>query len=47
MNGVEWNLTPRNRERFTQNLSGFRRELNTNSISLVPLAADYGLDAMF
>jgi len=47
MNGVEWNLLPRNRERFTQNLSAFKRELNTNSISLVPLAADYGLDAMF
>ncbi|GAB5593863.1 hypothetical protein Unana1_08763 [Umbelopsis nana] len=47
MNGVEWNLVPRNRERFTQNLSAFRRELNSNSISLVPLTADYGLDAMF
>lgn len=47
MNGVEWNLMPRNRERFSQNLSAFRRELNSNSISLVPVAADYGVDAMF
>lgn len=47
MNGVEWNLMPRNRERFSQNLSAFRRELNSNSISLVPIAADYGVDAMF
>ncbi|KAG2176377.1 hypothetical protein INT43_005611 [Umbelopsis isabellina] len=47
MNGVEWNLTHRNRERFTQNLSAFRREMNTNSISLVPISADYGMDAMF
>ncbi|KAI7902274.1 armadillo-type protein [Cokeromyces recurvatus] len=37
--GVNWNFTPRDRERFTQNLSSFRRLLGLNSIALTPLLA--------
>ncbi|KAL9545414.1 hypothetical protein MBANPS3_007153 [Mucor bainieri] len=37
--GINWTLSPKDRERFTQNVSSFRRLLNLNSVALVPLAA--------
>lgn len=43
MEEVEWtNLSAKNRDRFTQNLANFRRELNSASLSLIPPAAEYG-----
>ncbi|KAG2198377.1 hypothetical protein INT47_009782 [Mucor saturninus] len=38
LDGVGWTLSPKDRERFTQNVSSFRRLLNLNSVALVPLA---------
>lgn len=39
LDGVGWTLAPKDRERFTQNVSSFRRLLNLNSVTLVPLAS--------
>ncbi|CEP19967.1 hypothetical protein [Parasitella parasitica] len=39
LDGVNWSLSPKDRERFTQNVSSFKRLLNLNSVTLVPLAA--------
>ncbi|CAG8605302.1 4489_t:CDS:2 [Ambispora leptoticha] len=35
MEDVELNLTTKNRDRFTQNLTSFKRELNNNNVILV------------
>ncbi|RUS35341.1 hypothetical protein BC938DRAFT_471836 [Jimgerdemannia flammicorona] len=43
MEEVEWtNLSAKNRDRFTQNLAVFRRELNAANVSLIPPAVEYG-----
>ncbi|RUS20332.1 Exportin-7-B [Endogone sp. FLAS-F59071] len=43
MEEVEWtNLSAKNRDRFTQNLANFRRELNSASLSLILPAVEYG-----
>ncbi|KAI9353121.1 armadillo-type protein [Pilaira anomala] len=38
LDGVSWTLSVKDKERFTQNVSSFRRLLNLNSVTLVPLA---------
>ncbi|KAI8393567.1 armadillo-type protein [Radiomyces spectabilis] len=37
MEGINWTLHVKDRERFTQNISNFRRELNASNVVLVPL----------
>ncbi|KAI7869031.1 armadillo-type protein [Spinellus fusiger] len=37
MDGIGWTLGSKDRERFSQNVSAFKRELNMNNVVLVPL----------
>ncbi|KAI8975114.1 armadillo-type protein [Mycotypha africana] len=39
LDGVEWTLSAKDRERFTHNISGFRRVLNLNNVVLTPLSS--------
>ncbi|ORY95398.1 hypothetical protein BCR43DRAFT_492933 [Syncephalastrum racemosum] len=37
MGDVTWTMSTKNRERFTQNVSSFRRELASENVVLVPV----------
>ncbi|KAI8879866.1 hypothetical protein K501DRAFT_255961 [Backusella circina FSU 941] len=37
LDGVKWNVTPKDREWFTQNISAFRKEIILKNITMVPL----------
>ncbi|OAD70386.1 hypothetical protein PHYBLDRAFT_188120 [Phycomyces blakesleeanus NRRL 1555(-)] len=38
MDGINWSLCVKDRERFSQNVSAFKRELSMNNVVLVPLS---------
>ncbi|CAG8789886.1 16803_t:CDS:1, partial [Racocetra fulgida] len=40
MEDVDFNLTAKNRDRFTQNLNTFKRELTNGNVILVPPPMD-------
>ncbi|KAI8368699.1 armadillo-type protein [Blakeslea trispora] len=39
LDSVNWTITPKDRERFTQNVSSFKRLMNLNNVTLAPLAS--------
>ncbi|KAI7855239.1 armadillo-type protein [Circinella umbellata] len=41
--GVDWTLTIKDRERFSQNVSAFRRELTMNNIVLIPVSLEQSI----
>ncbi|KAG0169013.1 Exportin 7 [Apophysomyces sp. BC1034] len=41
LEGIGWTLCTKDRERFSQNISAFRRELSMNNVVLVPLSLAY------
>ncbi|KAI8330307.1 armadillo-type protein [Chlamydoabsidia padenii] len=43
MEGIDWTLTKKDRERFSHNVLAFRRELNMNQVTLTPPPFNHGI----
>ena len=44
--GIDWNLSIKDRERFSQNVSAFRRELTMSNIVLIPVSLDQSMTSL-
>ena len=44
--GIDWNLSIKDRERFSQNVSAFRRELTMSNIVLIPVPLDQSMTSL-